>query len=152
MLFLQMDDAELDEALDAFDRQFDRLTSEANRLAEQYLELGKERKIVLPVVITVVEEKRYRSTAIRWTRVSPRSKSSGLPTAKKAIPKGRNTFKYPDSAFKFLEPELRARVILFEEYLEVLRLGLSKNRTAYSHIRNIKTALNKGLAPIQVNT
>lgn len=146
---IDIDTTGLDDCLAILDREFERYTLEAWRLADEYLRDRGEDKSFLHALISVVEDKRYRSTAIRWVRISPAPKGSNSKTQTHALPKGRNTHRYPESAFKFLEPAARARVLIYEERLEVLRFSLSKNRSAHTNLRNIKTAMDKRLAPFQ---
>lgn len=136
----------LEQCLAALDHQFESLTQQAKCLAEQFLQGGVRQKKFLPILITVIEDKRCRSTVIRWSRTIPTGRNSENRVGLKAIAKGRNTHRYPDHVFRFLEPEVRLRVLLYEERLEVLRFALSKNRSASAHIRNFKTGLEKRLS------
>lgn len=126
MLDLELDTNAYDECLRALNRQFQELTQQAKDLQTRFMEQEHEGKM-LPVLITVIEDKRYRSTAIRWSRAIPTRKDGKKHILAKAIPKGRDTHKYPASAFSFLEPELQAKVWHYEEMLSLLRYSLARN-------------------------
>ena len=147
MLDLELDTETYDECLSALDRQFAELTKQAQQLSAQFLEVATEKK-KLPILITVSEDKRYRSTAIRWSKVIPTRKEGARRIMVKPIRKGRDTHKYPAIAFRFVDPTLRARVLHYEEMLSVLRYSLSRNCAAHSHLINTKKSLEKQVASI----
>jgi hypothetical protein len=145
MLDLELDMEAYDECLAALDRQFAELTGEAKRLMAQFVGLADERKQMLPVLITICEDPRYRSTSIRWSKTFPLRKEGSKRVLAKPIRKGRDTHKYPDSTFNFIEPELRAKVLHYEEMLSIIRYSLARNCIAHSHLTHTKKSLTKQL-------
>ncbi|QIB50078.1 MULTISPECIES: conjugative transfer protein MobI(A/C) [Pseudomonas] len=146
MLELDLELETYEEMLIVLDRQFEELTAEAKRLMVQFLEIAAERKILLPIVITINEDKRYRSTSIRWSKtVLVRDERGSKRVLARPMRKGRGTHRYPASAFAFLEPKLRYQVLLYEEWLAIIRYALSRNCTVHSHINHTKNTLAKQL-------
>ncbi len=137
---------------EALNRQFDELTEEAKRIASSFLDFGVERNVLVPIMITVNQDKRHRSTSIRWSKVRPASARSSRRVAITAIAKGQNTDKYPASAFRFLEPDVRARVMLYEEMLSVIRCSLSRNREAHKYLANTRIRVEHRAAAINLGS
>ncbi|WP_150306345.1 conjugative transfer protein MobI(A/C) [Pseudomonas saliphila] len=150
MLELDMELETYEEMLTVLDRQFEELTAEAKRLMVQFLEIATERNKLLPIVITINEDKRYRSTAIRWSKTVPvRSEGGSKRVLARPIRKGRGTHKYSTSAFAFLEPKLRYQVLLYEECLAIIRYALSRNCIVHSHINHTMKSLTKQLSYLE---
>ena len=147
----------LDLNMDAFDvcsealnRQFDELTEEAKRLAASFLDVGSGRKVLIPIMITVSQDKRHRSTSIRWSKVRPASARSSRRVIVTHIAKGQNKDKYSPSAFRFLEPDVRARVAHYEKMLSVIRFSLRRNREAHKHLANTRISVEYRTAALDL--
>lgn len=140
-LDVDLDSAALSECLALLDRQFDNLTAEARRVSDMYV--AESDKVLLPVVISVSTDKRYRSTTIRWCKAEHVWPNGKRRVALTPLRKGRETHGYPASAFSFLEPELRARVLHFEEILTLLRYSLARNRLCHTQIASTQRAVEK---------
>ncbi|MCK5531593.1 MAG: hypothetical protein KAI85_10120 [Halopseudomonas aestusnigri] len=142
MISLNLDLAHLDNALRELDDDFRALTAEAKRLASEFLEIGAEKKVILPLVITVTEDKRFCSTSIRWSLVEYTFSKGKRKALHKRLRKGRDTHKYSESTFDGIEDEFRSAALVYEEKLAVLRYALARNRAAASQIGVTK----KGIA------
>lgn len=139
----ELDTDAFDVCLDALDQQFDMLTEEAIRLAESFLAVGEETKGLIPILITVSKDKRSRSTTIRWSKVKPAGPRSSKRLFISPITKGRNTDRYNPAVFRFLKPEIRSRVLLYEEMLSSIRYSLARNREASRHLMNTRVGMQK---------
>lgn len=133
----------LDSALAALDEDFYALTAEAKRLAAEFIAIGAEKKVVLPLVITVTEDKRFCSTSIRWSLVEyKRAKGQKGGVLHNRLRKGRDTHRYSERVFDGIDPEYRSVALIYEEKLAVLRYALARNRAAAVQIN----ATKKGIA------
>tara|TARA_R110000851_G_scaffold92259_2_gene201277 strand:+ start:4570 stop:5016 length:447 start_codon:yes stop_codon:yes gene_type:complete len=142
VISLNLDLAHLDNALGALDDDFRALTDEAKRLAFEFLQIGAEKKVILPLVITVTEDKRFCSTSIRWSLVEYTFSKGKRKALHKRLRKGRDTHKYSESTFAGIDPEFRSVALIYEEKLAVLRYALARNRAAATLI----VVTKKGIA------
>jgi hypothetical protein len=150
-----MTELELDLDIETFDvyesildSQFAALTAEARRLSASFVRIGQDKKMMLPILITVTSDKRHNSTSIRWSKAKTAGGNSTTRVYLNPLAKGRNKDRYDPSSFRFLEPELRAIVMHYEELLSIIRFSLGRNREAYKHHLYTKQTILKrtGLA------
>jgi len=124
------------ECLRILDEDFIKYTEEAKRLAKLFIEIESGDKFC-QIFITVREHKKCRSTQILWSRLIP-AYGGRKKVWLQQMPKGRG-YRYPESAFKFLNEQTKEKVWVFEERLEVLRFALASNRKL---ARTLKRTIN----------
>lgn len=142
-LLLDLDIEAFDVYESILDSHFAALTAEARRLSESFVRIGQDKKMMLPILITVTSDKRHNSTSIRWCKARPAGSNSTTRVYLNPIAKGRNKDRYDPSSFRFLEPELRAIVMYYEELLSIIRFSLGRNREAYKHHLHTKQTILK---------
>ena len=140
---LDVDIEALNRCMALLDEQFASLVGTAKAKAKAFADAESGSKRLLPVVISVSEDKRYRSVTIRWCKVKKPKPGSKRKVNLEPLRKGRDTHSYAQSSFGFIEPSTRAVVMEYEESLSLIRYALARNSSIYGQIARTIKGLQK---------